>query len=90
MLVLWSTLGRCWMVSWVRGETGECWWLWEWEDERLLDCSVPGESTRKGFFSSLPDSPHPTSTQHRSHGGGWTPPQPTWSPDRCMLHCGGG
>lgn len=27
MLVLWSTLGRCWMVSWVRGETGECWWL---------------------------------------------------------------
>lgn len=24
MLVLWSTLGRCWMVSWVRGETGEC------------------------------------------------------------------
>lgn len=53
MLVLWSTLGRCWMVSWVRGETGECWWLWEWEDERLLDCSVPGESTRKGFFSSV-------------------------------------
>lgn len=27
MPVLWSTLGRCWMVSWVRGETGECWWL---------------------------------------------------------------
>lgn len=27
MLVLWSTLGRCWMVSCVRGETGECWWL---------------------------------------------------------------
>lgn len=59
MLVLWSTLGRCWMVSCVRGETGECWWLWEWEDERLLDCSVPGESTRKGFFSSLPNSPNP-------------------------------
>lgn len=27
MPVLWSTLGRCWMVSWVRGDTGECWWL---------------------------------------------------------------
>lgn len=27
MFVLCSTLGRCWMFSWVRGETGECLWL---------------------------------------------------------------
>lgn len=86
MLVLWSTLGRCWMVSWVRGETGECWWLWECEDERLLGCSVPGESTRKGCLSSLSNSPDPTFQP----GGRMDSPQPTWSPDGRMLHCGGG
>lgn len=57
MPVLCSTLGLCWMASWVRGEMGECWWEWEWEAGRLLLllppppppplplpllCSVPG------------------------------------------------
>lgn len=55
MPVLCSTLGLCWMASWVRGEMGECWWEWEWEAGRLLlpppppppplpplPCSVPG------------------------------------------------
>lgn len=57
MPVLCSTLGLCWMASWVRGEMGECWWAWEWEAGRLLLlpppppllpaappplCSVPG------------------------------------------------
>lgn len=56
MPVLCSTLGLCWMVSWVRGEMGECWW--EWEAGRLLLpplppplpllllCSVPGDRPR--------------------------------------------
>lgn len=34
MFVLCSILGFCWMVFWVRGEMGECWW--EWEAGRLL------------------------------------------------------
>jgi len=54
MPVLCSTLGLCWMASWLRGEMGECWWEWEWEAGRLplppppppppppLLCSVPG------------------------------------------------
>lgn len=57
MPVLCSTLGLCWMASWVRGEMGECWWECEWEAGRLplllppppppplplpLLCSVPG------------------------------------------------
>lgn len=45
MLVLCSTLGLCCKASWVRGEMGECWWVWE--AGRLLPpapllCSVPG------------------------------------------------
>jgi hypothetical protein len=46
MLVLCSTLGLCCKASWVRGEMGECWWVWE--AGRLLPpapllCSVPGD-----------------------------------------------
>lgn len=46
--VLWRTLGRCWTFSWVRGDTGECWWLYDWEGVLTLLllllpklCSVP-------------------------------------------------
>lgn len=53
--VLWRTLGRCWTFSWVRGDTGECWWLYDWEGVLtplllLLPklCSVP-----KGKFHSM-------------------------------------
>lgn len=49
--VLCRTLGRCWTFSWVRGDTGDCWWLYCWGADLpllllLLDklCSVPGKT----------------------------------------------
>lgn len=52
--VLCRTLGLCCTLSWVRGDTGECWWLYEWEGLTLLLlppelCSVP----RKNEYNHL-------------------------------------
>lgn len=65
MPVFCSTLGLCWMASWVRGEMGECWWAWEWEAGRLLLpappplppppllCSVPAGDRLQGQSGRL-------------------------------------
>lgn len=74
MPVLCSTLGLCWMASWVRGEMGECWreWEWEWEAGRLpllllppLLCSVPGGDRR---WCQRGRPPQPAGTPVRGAG----------------------
>lgn len=62
--VLCKTLGRCCTFSWVRGDTGECWWLYGWEEglAPLLPlpplllaklCSVPVGHKQIGLYVTL-------------------------------------